>query len=636
MKKTFLLSLILVLTIGIFYLSTINDGRDFSGDTAKFQFAGKILGIIHPPGYPNYLILNHIFGKIFPFGSLAFKANLLSSIFSILASFFLFRILLLLGIGKLSSFITTITFSLTFTLWSQSIYAEVYTLNILFFALTIYFFLKWHLKKKDKFLIYGCLIYSLSFGNHLSMITLLPAIFYLTLITDRKLFFDWKKILIVASFIILGALQYSYIFLRNKSSIYAEMPIENFKSFFWFVTGGWFKSKFFSFSIEEILIYSLPRFIYYLFREFLFLIPIPFLGFFRFKKEIKIFFFLSILGNIILGLNYEIGDVYIYYLPSYFVLWVLMGKGIEWISKKFFEKKLVFKTFCGAIIPMLFFSINYPFIKKCRDFERDRRAKEILTKIDNDSIILTTDYRTYEFLLYFLIGEGKYREKNANVEFCNSIEEIRIYLCDNYPLYSLHFRRNIPAGRNVYFVKSKYLSTFKKSGLKISNFYGELYKIECKKRNVPKRPFFLVEYPLKDTLSFTFHASKRIDYKIDLKEDAQTIEIKGMAKISGHEERESKIFVVFKSDKKSYVFDNLNENSHDSFFVKVPKNEIERDFYRIGIFIKGRKLESLWFTDKSYGVPVFHDYKKERLRIIKSKYRKKMETVKEYLLKKFL
>ncbi len=635
-EKTVLLSFVLVLTIEIFYLSTINEGRDFSGDTAKFQFAGKILGIIHPPGYPTYLILNNIFINIFPFGNLAFKANLLSSVFSVLASLFLFRILILLEVRALQSFITTITYSLTFTLWSQSVYAEVYTLNLLFFASTIYFFLKWHLKRDDKSLIYGCLVYSLSFGNHLSMITLLPAIFYIALVTDKNIFFAWKKILIVASFIILGALQYSYLFLRNKSTIYAEMSIENFSSFLWFVTGGWFKSKFFSFSIEEILIFSLPRLIYYLFREFLFLLPISFFGFFKFKKEIKIFFLLSILGNIILGLNYDIGDIYVYYLPSYFVLGVLMGKGIDWISRKFSGEKIFFKTLSGVIIPILFFSINYPFLKNCRNFEEDRRVKDILSKVDNDSIILTTDYRTYQFLLYFLIGEEKYKEKNVHVEFCNSLEEIRLYLCENYPFYSSHFRKNIPPGRNVYFVKSKYLSFFKKSGLKISNFYNELYKIECKKRNVMKKPFFLVEYPLKDSAFFAFHANRRVDYEISLKEDSQTIEIKGIAKISGHEERESKIFVVFKSDKKSYVFDNLNENSPDSFLVKVQKNEIEKDLYRIGIFIKGREMESLWFTDRFFGKPIFQDYKKERIRIIKSKYRKKIETMRDYLLKKLL
>jgi hypothetical protein len=140
----------------------------------------------------------------------------------------------------------------------------------------------------------------------------------LTLITDKKVFVDVKKILIVFLFILLGASQYFYLFIRSKSSIYAEMPIESFNSFIWFVTGGWFKSKFFSFSIEEILLFSLPRFIYYLFREFLFLAPLPLLGFLKLRKEMKIFFFLALIGNIILGLNYDIGDIYVYYLPSYY------------------------------------------------------------------------------------------------------------------------------------------------------------------------------------------------------------------------------------------------------------------------------------------------------------------------------
>jgi|GEM_PF-780692 len=632
-KKNNLLSLILILLISIFYLLTINDGRDFSGDTAKFQFAGKILGVIHPPGYPNYLVLNHLFVKIFPFGNLAFKANLLSSIFSILASFFLFRILLFLKIESFTSFLTTIIFSLTFTLWSQSIYAEVYTLNILFFSSTIFFFLKWHLKRDEKFLFLGCFLYALSFGNHLSMITLLPAILYLTLITDKKVFVDFKKILIVFLFILLGASQYFYLFIRSKSSIYAEMPIESFNSFIWFVTGGWFKSKFFSFSIEEILLFSLPRFIYYLFREFLFLAPLPLLGFLKLRKEMKIFFFLALIGNIILGLNYDIGDIYVYYLPSYFVLSVFLGVSFGFFEKKFFQKRIILKAFCGFLLPLIFFSVNYPFIKKLRNYEEDRRSIEILKFVDENSIILTTDYRTYEFLLYFLIGEERFKEKNIHVDFCNSLEEVNLYLCENYPFYSLHFRKSIPEGRRVYFVKSKYSLIFKKSGLKIFNVNDFLYRIECKKRRVERRPFFLVEYSLKDSYSFAFHTNRKIDYKIDFEEDPEKIIIRGKVKIPKIGEGAGKICLVLKSDRISYVFDDMDGDFNDSFLVRIKKREIDKDFYRIAIFVKGKEFESLWFTEKFYGASTPRDIKKHKLRQIKLKYRNKIEKLKEFLSK---
>lgn len=635
-ERKFFLYFLLILIIGFFYSLTLNDGRDFSGDTAKFQYAGKILGIVHPPGYPTYLLLNYIFVHIFPFGSLALKANLLSSIFSISASIFLFEILLLIGTGKLSAFLTTISFAFTFTLWSQSIYAEVYTLNILFVASTIYFLLKWHIKKEDKFLFLGCLLYSLSFGNHLSMITFLPSVFYLVLITDKKVFLDGKKIIIVFSFILAGAFQYFYLFFRNNTTIYSEMPFENFNSFLWFVTGGWFKSKFFRFSLEEILLYSFPRFIFYLLREFLFLLPVSFLGFFKLEKKTKIFFVLSILGNIILGLNYDIGDIYVYYLPTYFVLAIFLGKGIKWIEEKFFAERFSQKLVLGMLLPLLFFSFNYPHIKKSRNIEEDKKVKEILSYVDKDSIILTTDYRTYEFLLYFLIGEGKYRDKNIHVEFCNSLEEVRIYLCEKYPFYSPHFRKNIPLGRNVYFIKSKYISLLKKSGLRILPFKGDLYKLECRNRNILIRPFFLVEYPLNDSLSFALHVNKRIDYQMEIKEDSETVEIKGRGRIVGNNEKDCKIFVVFKADRRSYVFDNLLKNSEDYFYTKIQKSEIEKGFYRIGIFIKGRGTESLWFTESFYGAPVKNDLKKERIKSIKLKYKEKLEVFREIVKRRFL
>ncbi len=631
-RKIFFLTLLLIFLVGIVYLTTLVKGRDFSGDTAKFQFIGKILGLVHPPGYPTYIVLNHLFVKFFPFGNLAFKANLLSAVFSIFACLFLFRTLILLRIKAFPSLLTTITFAFTPTFWSQSVVAEVYSLHMLFFSSTIYFFLKWHISKKEKFLILGCLFYSLSFGNHLSMITLLPAIFYITLITDKRVFLDIKKILMVSIIIIGGALQYSYIFLRKDSSPYIEMPIENLRAFLWFVTGGWFKSKFFSFSVEEIFLFSLPRFIYYLLKEFIFLIPVLFVGFFKFKREMKIFFLFAISANIFLGLNYDIGDIYVYYLPTYFVLSILLGEGWDFIGERFFKKKTLIKIFCGALILVSFFIINYGHISRLENKEEDIKAKQILTNAESNSLILTTDYRTFQFLLYFLLGEELFREKNIHVEFNNSLEELRIYLCEKFSFYSPFFRKNIPPGRTVYFVKSKYLQVIKKNGWKISKVNDNLYKIvDCGERKLFKRPFFLVEYSLRDTCSFAYHSNRKIDYKIELKEDSETIEIKGKAKILGLNEKITKIFLVLKSDKRSFTFDNLYENDNENFYVRIPRNEIEQDFYRIGIFIKGMEAESLWFTDKFIGVPLHTDAKRERMRRIKKKFREKIGSFKEYL-----
>src|SRR5262245_21956593 len=138
----------LAIVLGFVYYRTLLPTIGSTGDTAKFDFVGYVLGTPHAPGYPTYIVVNHLFTKYYPFGGLAHKANLLSAIFSVIASIFLFLILLLLDIKPRIAFCTALTFGFTRTLWSQSIVAEVYTLNILFLAMTVYFLLKWNQTKK--------------------------------------------------------------------------------------------------------------------------------------------------------------------------------------------------------------------------------------------------------------------------------------------------------------------------------------------------------------------------------------------------------------------------------------------------------------------------------------------------------
>jgi len=217
-------------------VSTLLPGIGYSGDVAKFQFVGRVLGTPHISGYPTYLILNHFFTKLFPIGSLAYKANLLSAIFSIASSLFLFRILkVIFNLENGIAFIASLIFGLTPTLWSQSIVAEVYTLHILFVSTVFYFLLKWNKTREDRNFLIACAFYAFSFGNHLTAIVLLPAIVYFVWATDKKVFTDIRKIIWVNLFIVAAALQYSYLFWRSHAPhiTYLELATTNFKTLLW-------------------------------------------------------------------------------------------------------------------------------------------------------------------------------------------------------------------------------------------------------------------------------------------------------------------------------------------------------------------------------------------------------------------
>ena len=50
------------------------------GDSGELMNAIATLGIAHPPGYPLYTMLAHLFAKLLPFGGLAFRINLFSGL----------------------------------------------------------------------------------------------------------------------------------------------------------------------------------------------------------------------------------------------------------------------------------------------------------------------------------------------------------------------------------------------------------------------------------------------------------------------------------------------------------------------------------------------------------------------------
>jgi hypothetical protein len=92
-----------------------------------------------------------------------------------------------------------------------------------------------------------------------------------------------------------------------------------------------------------------------------------------------------------------------------------------------------------------------------------------------------------------------------------------------------------------------------------------------------------------------------------------TIEIGGWAFTEGQGTENSRIYIVLKSDKNTYVFDTisrkrgdittafstLNLNLNNSGFITlIPRDKIVEDRYNIGIYIKKGDSAALEYTDK--------------------------------------
>lgn len=477
---TALASVLLALTLGAIYLWTLLPEVGYSGDTAKFQFLGYVLGTPHATGYPTYLVLNHLFTRFFPFGSLAYKANLLSAVFAVLAAILFFRLLLELRISLIVAWVTTVAFGLTPTLWLESIVAEVYTLHLLFMTAVMLLFVRWHRSRRDRDLLLGCFLYALSFGNHLLSITLLPALGYLVWVTDRRVLTDGRKLAWIALFIVIGVLQYTYVFWRtaDPTAIYVEMRPTNLQEFLWYMTGARFRSLMFAFTLGEVVTQRIPMFLGLLWRQFLVTLPLAVYGLLRFgNRQINTFLLLALAGTLIYALNYDIQEIFVYFLPGYMIVAIYLGKGLEALKVALEGRRVHIHPVVFAVIPVVFLAANLSSVSQRNSTDDARRTEQILEVAGQDALIVSPNYHYTEFLLYYLLGYGQ-EDRNIYVMHPFAADAATAYVMAGQPVHLPAQRKDAPAGLKLVVADVTQVDQLKAAGLSLKPAGSGLFVAE--------------------------------------------------------------------------------------------------------------------------------------------------------------
>jgi hypothetical protein len=114
----------------------------YPGDSQEFIAASHVLGVPHPPGYPHYVMLGNLAARLFPFGNIAFRVNLLSAIGGAAATSVLSLIVFLLTGRFIASLAAALLLAFSSDFWAQTGSAEVYTIEVFPFLLLIYLGMK--------------------------------------------------------------------------------------------------------------------------------------------------------------------------------------------------------------------------------------------------------------------------------------------------------------------------------------------------------------------------------------------------------------------------------------------------------------------------------------------------------------
>jgi hypothetical protein len=433
----------------ILYWKTLLHGVGFWGDSAKFQFIGKVLGTPHAPGYPLYVMLNHLFVNIVPFGSLATRVNLLSTCFSLLTILIFFEILLRLKIRMSAAFITALAFGLTYTMWFYSLIAEVYSLNIFFVAVVIYFLLRWHETLADRDFYLACFLYALSFGNHQQMIALMPSFAYLVWVTKRSVLWNPKKILIVMGFILLGFSQYFYIVWRTNDPGTAFLEV-NTQSFLSFLRNPGAANAF-HMSLAQVVNQRLPVAAGIFWINFYLLLLLSVWGIFLLKdRQVNIFLFSYLVINTLFVLQFEIREADAFFLPGFMVLAIYVGFAVNWLLEKVIHTPRTAWT--ALLIPVLLVGLNYRKVDQSQHTRHAARVEEVLRTVQRDAVIITDEYDYACYFWYYLIGAGYGKDGLYALPFYGgtNVDQIKAYLSDKDTFYIGTQRLYVPKGLRVY------------------------------------------------------------------------------------------------------------------------------------------------------------------------------------------
>jgi hypothetical protein len=320
------------------YYATLVPGLDL-GDSASFQTGLGSLTLTPRHAYPLYHGVGGLFVWLHP-GEPARAANLASAVFGALAVGLAVSLAAKLADSVLAGVAAGLFLAFSYTFWSQAITAEVYTLHLLVVGASGVALLAWAEVPSVARLALFYAAVALAFGNHLSMVLLLPA-FVLFLLMHRRPGpgdpLQPRLVLMAAAIAALGALQYAWNFRGLWTELEPPASIGQAVAKFWFdvTKADWRETL--VMTLSESGLQSRPAMYWFDLRQQVGVpgVVLAAIGFFyvlwRWPPR-AILLVLLYAANLAFAWTYNVGDAYIFFLPSHYVVALAAGAGAAAIA----------------------------------------------------------------------------------------------------------------------------------------------------------------------------------------------------------------------------------------------------------------------------------------------------------------
>lgn len=418
-------------------------------DSAELTTGAYVLGIVHAPGSPLYLLLGHLFTWI-PIGDVGYRLNLFSTFAAALTVWFVFRILLRLTQHHLIALMSAWYLAFTYYFWISALFAELYAMHACLMAALLWLALLWREQQQSWQLYMLAFGFGLSTGNHLSMVLLGPGFAWLTLFNTSAA--SWRqtgRLLTAIAFLFVGLMVYLYLPLRDQSNTalnyardYWLIDLNTWSGFWWMVSGQMFGSLFFSVPPSELLLET-RQYIHQLWSNFFGLgVVIGLIGCaVHFKKNPALHggLLLMFCGHLFFYLTYGATDKELMFLPTFLIWGLWTGLGVAYLNQRLKDQLPYFGVLAITVLVPVNIFFNFGYVDLSHDWSARELGESILSQLETDAVYIGT-WKDVPIIEYLQIVEDQRADVTpVQLFFTGPGKAKRIAyekLSDNYPVYS--------------------------------------------------------------------------------------------------------------------------------------------------------------------------------------------------------
>ena len=402
-------ALAVALLAGILYIATLQPDLGGPEDTPKFQFLGYVFGTAHPPGYPLYSMLSGVFVHLVPIGPIAYRANLFSAVMAALACASVFLIARLLGASRWTAGCAALGLASGASFWRSAVFAEVYSLAAAAAGVSLTLLLVWGDRLRPAWLLGAIAATAAAFGNHLTIVGVVPAYIVFVLVRDRKAL--TVRVLALATMIVLlGFAQYGFIVLRTKQhALYLESRANSLSELVAIVTAQRFAEQRFAYSLRTLLTENLPVVAETMEEDLrlggLVLVVIGIAGAVRWKRGGALLTLGAGLGMLWMVVNLG-GDVKGFITPIMVFVWPFAAVGADGVCRAIaaLSRRRIAGVIAGGVaaaaMPMVNVSANYKDADQSRMRENAEFFRALHAQLPDAAGVVTEDY-FYDMSFYY-------------------------------------------------------------------------------------------------------------------------------------------------------------------------------------------------------------------------------------------